>query len=158
MPNKSPCKNRLQDSPEESRTSGSPGFLPVWRWINMTPRQTNLLTGRLLLLALAFLPAGHFLASPTVRASERMKVEITSTIDGTKQPCYVILPDGYDPAGEPTPLLVSLHTFSGGVEQRQKAFEAEANKAGWIYLFPHFRGPQQNPTSLRVVACPARHP
>ena len=74
-----------------------------------------------------------------------MKVEIPSTADGTKQPCYVILPDGYDPAGDPVPLLVSLHTFSGGVEQRQKAFEAEANRAGWIYLFPHFRGPNKTP-------------
>ena len=74
-----------------------------------------------------------------------MKVEIPSTVDETKQPCYVILPDGYDPNGEPVPLLVSLHTFSGGVEQRQKAFETEANRAGWIYLFPHFRGPNKTP-------------
>lgn len=84
-------------------------------------------------------------ASGVGSAGERMKVQILSTADGTEQPCYVILPDGYDRDGEPVPLLVSLHTFSGNVEQRQKAFEAEASRAGWIYLFPHFRGPNKTP-------------
>ncbi|NLS97784.1 MAG: prolyl oligopeptidase family serine peptidase [Planctomycetaceae bacterium] len=79
------------------------------------------------------------------RAGERMKVQIPSTADGTDQPCYVILPDGCQPDGDPRPLVVSLHTFSGDGEQRQKEFEAEADKAGWIYLFPHFRGPNKTP-------------
>ncbi len=78
-------------------------------------------------------------------AAERTKVQIRSSADGTDQPCYVILPDGYEPGGEARPLLVSLHTFSGNVEQRQKSFEEEANRAGWIYLFPHFRGPNKTP-------------
>ena len=34
-----------------------------------------------------------------------MKVEILSSADGTRQPCYVILPDGYAPDGEPVPFL-----------------------------------------------------
>jgi pimeloyl-ACP methyl ester carboxylesterase len=97
------------------------------------------------MLALALLPVGLLSASPMVGAGERIKVEIPSSVDGTRQPCYVILPDGYDVDGKPVPLLVSLHTFSGGVEQRQKEFEAEANQAGWIYLFPHFRGPNKTP-------------
>ncbi len=84
-------------------------------------------------------------APTTGWTGERIKVQIRSSADGTDQPCYVILPDGSRPEGEPRPLLVSLHTFSGDVEQRQPDFEAEANAAGWIYLFPHFRGPNKTP-------------
>ena len=117
--------------------------------------------GRLILPQALLLLAGTFVLSmaPALgQAGERMKVQIQSTADGTDQPCYVILPDGYQPDGDPRPLLVSLHTFSGDVEQRQKEFEAEADKAGWIYLFPHFRGPQQDPGGLRFSAGPAGHP
>lgn len=102
-------------------------------------------TTRLRWLLVILLPWFVPNASAVGLAGERMKVEILSTADGTRQPCYVILPDGYKPDGEPTPLLVSLHTFSGDVEQRQKTFEEEANRAGWIYLFPHFRGPNKTP-------------
>jgi pimeloyl-ACP methyl ester carboxylesterase len=87
------------------------------------------------------------LPTSTTSTAERTRVEIRSTVDGTQQPCYVILPDGCEPDGAPSPLLVSLHTFSGGVEQRRGAFEAEANRAGWIYLFPHFRGPNKTPAA-----------
>ena len=85
-------------------------------------------------------------------AVERKKVFITSTTDGTKQPCYVILPDGFDLDGKPVPLLVSLHTWSNGVEQRHPVVEQEAARRGWIYLFPHFRGPNRNP---QACASPA---
>ncbi len=80
-----------------------------------------------------------------LRAGERTKVMVTSSADGSEQPCYVILPDGFDPAAGPVPLLVALHTWSGGGEQRHKAMEAEAEKRGWVYLFPHFRGRNDNP-------------
>ncbi|MBN2292473.1 MAG: prolyl oligopeptidase family serine peptidase [Pirellulales bacterium] len=80
-----------------------------------------------------------------LRAGERKKVHIKSTVDGTMQPAYVILPDGFEPGGKPRPLLVSLHTWSNGVEQRQPHLEKEAARLGWIYLFPHFRGPNRNP-------------
>jgi len=81
-------------------------------------------------------------------AGERTKVAIPSTSDGTAQPCYVILPQGFDPNGAPVPLLVSLHTWSGNVEQRsetQQQVEQLAERRGWIYLFPHFRGPNNGP-------------
>ncbi len=106
------------------------------------------LVGWALWLPAMLVAAGAFVvsfASATTWASERMDVQIRSTADGSQQPCYAILPDGYEPDGDPRPLLISLHTFSGGVEQRQKEFEAEANQAGWIYVFPHFRGPNKRP-------------
>jgi poly(3-hydroxybutyrate) depolymerase len=78
-------------------------------------------------------------------AGERIRVEITSSADNTQQPCYVITPTGYSADDSTRPLLVALHTWSGGVEQRNRPLEAEADRRGWIYLFPHFRGPNQHP-------------
>ena len=95
----------------------------------------------LLLLVAAFGLAGQSL----LRAGERMKIQVTSTVDGTEQPSYLILPEGFDSDGEPVPLLVSLHTWSGNVEQAQPDMEKEADQRGWIYLYPHFRGPNQRP-------------
>ena len=38
----------------------------------------------------------------------RQKISVPSTIDGTDQPCYLILPEEFDADGAPVPLLVSL--------------------------------------------------
>ena len=84
-------------------------------------------------------------AASLASASQRRKVSIRSTADGSDQPCYVILPAGFAPNGPPVPLVVSLHTWSGDVEQRNSALEKLADQKGWIYLFPHFRGPNQHP-------------
>ena len=78
-------------------------------------------------------------------AAERRKVTVTSSIDGSDQPCYLVLPSSYLEKPAPAPLLVSLHTWSGDVEQRNMALEAEAERLGWIYLFPHFRGANRHP-------------
>lgn len=78
-------------------------------------------------------------------AGDRQRVEILSSLDGTKQPCYVIPPNDFQLDGPPVPLLISLHTWSSSVEQRLKGMERAANQRGWIYLFPHFRGPNQSP-------------
>jgi hypothetical protein len=85
------------------------------------------------------------LVSANLAAAERSKVTVTSSIDGSRQPCYLVLPSSYLKQPAPVPLLVSLHTWSGGVEQRNAAMEAEAERLGWIYLFPHFRGANQHP-------------
>jgi hypothetical protein len=78
-------------------------------------------------------------------AGDRFKVTIEITADGSLQPCYVTLPEHYDDDGEPRPLLVSLHTWSGDVEQRSEVLEQLAMERGWIYLFPHFRGANKHP-------------
>ena len=78
--------------------------------------------------------------SIVVQASDREKVFVTSSLDGTNQPSYVIFPDEVPNQGK-VPLLVSLHSWSSDVEQRNLLLEDEANRLGWIYLFPHFRGP-----------------
>ena len=85
------------------------------------------------------------LATDSFAAGQREKVFIASSADGSEQPCYLILPEAFDANGPPLPLLVSLHTWSGDVEQRDLKMEEEANRRGWIYLWPHFRGPNQAP-------------
>ncbi len=85
------------------------------------------------------------LSSSTLAAGDRRLVRVTSSIDGTEQPCYVILPAGFDPEGAAVPLLVSLHTWSGDVKQRDPAMEAEADRRGWICLCPNFRGVNDSP-------------
>jgi len=85
------------------------------------------------------------LVSAGLPAAERKKISVTSSIDGSNQPCYLILPDRYLKQPALSPLLVSLHTWSGDVEQRNMPLEAEAERLGWIYLFPHFRGANRHP-------------
>ena len=87
------------------------------------------------------------LAQLTCWAGERTKVSVSSSVDGSKQPAYVLLPDGFDPAGEAVPLLVSLHTWSGNLEQRNEPLEKLADERGWVYLFPNFRGRNDNPAA-----------
>jgi pimeloyl-ACP methyl ester carboxylesterase len=84
-------------------------------------------------------------AATTATASERSKIWIKSSLDGTAQPSYLILPEGFDPHGKPVPLLVSLHSWSRDLEYRSWRMEQSADERGWIYLFPNFRGPNQHP-------------
>ena len=91
------------------------------------------------ILALALAPHS------VVGAGARQKISVPSTLDGTDQPCYLILPEEFDAEGAPVPLLVSLHSWSAGVEQRNTDVEEEAQRLGWVYLFPHFRGPNRSP-------------
>lgn len=68
-------------------------------------------------------------------------VQIPSTADGTLQPAY-FLPT---PQGSPKrPLVVSLHTWSGGYEQPDPLARL-VQKEGWAYIHPHFRGPNKKP-------------
>ena len=84
-------------------------------------------------------------AISSARAAERKKISVRSTFDKSLQPSYLILPTRYDAAGSPIPLLVSLHTWSGDLEQRNTALEKAADSKGWIYLFPNFRGVNRTP-------------
>jgi poly(3-hydroxybutyrate) depolymerase len=78
----------------------------------------------------------------------REKVWVTSSMDGTEQPSYLIQPPGFDPKGSPVPLVVVLHSWSADLEQRQQALEQEVADRGWLYVFPNFRGPNDHPEAL----------
>ena len=78
----------------------------------------------------------------------RQKIFVTSTMDETEQPSYLILPSAFDPDGPRIPLVVSLHTWSDGLEQRNEFLEQAVLSRGWLYLFPHFRGRNDHPEAL----------
>ncbi|MBA61671.1 MAG: prolyl oligopeptidase [Planctomycetaceae bacterium] len=104
----------------------------------MTFKHSILKTSFICLLLTIYLPISS--------AQTRQKVLIVSSIDKAKQPCYIILPKGYDESDlQRYPVLMALHTWSSSVEQNNANWEAEAYKQGWIYVFPHFRGPNSRP-------------
>jgi dipeptidyl aminopeptidase/acylaminoacyl peptidase len=99
--------------------------------------------GIIVLCLVNLTPGAMGLGAPV--AGDREKVYVPSSLDGARQPCYLTLPQNLGPNGPAAPLLVSLHTWSGDVEQRDSQMEKEAADRGWIYLWPHFRGPNSSP-------------
>ena len=92
---------------------------------------------RFAVLVLAFLAA---CAEPA--PEQRLEVRIPRA-DGSEQPAFVMLPAGFDDSKRP--LLVSLHSWSSDYKQRREDLEPLALAEGWIYLFPNFRGRNDNP-------------
>lgn len=107
------------------------------------PYVTYGLTRRSLAISLALAASSVLVAVvPQAKAEEGQRRQITfvSSSDATEQLAWMILPEKFDAAGPPVPLLVGLHSWSGGMEQRYRGLESAAQERGWIYLFPHFRG------------------
>lgn len=72
------------------------------------------------------------------------EVKITSSKDGTPQPSI------WRPATnavEKAPLLVVLHSWSYGYQMHDPAWwgMTEAERRGWAFLYPDFRGPNKTP-------------
>lgn len=86
-------------------------------------------------------------SSDSADEPNRFAIEVKSSLDDTTQPSYVILPGNYESDEDARPLLVSLHTWSGDLHQRNETLEAAANDEGWIYLFPNFRGVNDDPAA-----------
>jgi len=74
----------------------------------------------------------------------RSLIHVTSSIDGSSQPSYLLLPPTL-PSGTPVPLVVLLHSWSYGLEQRQLDLEEDAARRGWIVVVPDFRGRNDHP-------------
>lgn len=70
----------------------------------------------------------------------RHLIEVESSVDESAQPSYLILPESFETKGPARPIVVSLHSWSYGVEQRWPDLEELVGDRGWIYLFPDFRG------------------
>ncbi len=83
--------------------------------------------------------------SPLVAADPPPLAEtrILSTFDGEQQPVRYWTPKSAKQ--QPTPVLVSLHTWSGDYKQDRSAWYHEAFDRGWIYLQPNFRGRNDHP-------------
>jgi len=105
----------------------------------------------------AALVTGMMLMAGTVQAAELpqvpgasvTEVQVTSSLDGTEQPCVVVVPDDCDPA-QPTPLLIGMHTWSSHYLQMVEPYGRLAVQHGWLLILPNFRGPNKpnnpNPT------------
>ncbi len=100
---------------------------------------------RSLLIGLALVVTMAGAASAETGDAQRRRITFVSSADGTQQPAWLILPETFDRTGPPVPLLVALHSWSAGMEQRQRRLEEAARQRGWIYLFPHFRGVNNRP-------------
>ncbi|MGD9496888.1 MAG: alpha/beta hydrolase family protein [Armatimonadota bacterium] len=96
---------------------------------------------------------------PQVPGIVLTEVELPSSLDGVAQPVIVGVPESYD-GSRPTPLLVGLHTWSAGYQQRAEPYGAEAARRGWLLVLPHFRGPNTtaNPSPTQAGgSLPAQH-
>ncbi|MEW4526114.1 CocE/NonD family hydrolase [Maioricimonas sp. JC845] len=89
------------------------------------------------------LPAAAMADEPAVPELEVRTV--VSTKDGEKQPVRVWAPESA--TSQPTPLLISLHTWSADYRQDRSPWVREAVKRGWIYVQPNFRGRNDNPAA-----------
>jgi dipeptidyl aminopeptidase/acylaminoacyl peptidase len=76
---------------------------------------------------------------------KRELVEIKSTLDGTMQPSYVIVPETYTPEQGAKGILVNVHSWSGDLNQRAPILEEGANRLNLICIAPNFRGPNKTP-------------
>ncbi|MBI5818921.1 MAG: prolyl oligopeptidase family serine peptidase [Verrucomicrobia bacterium] len=76
----------------------------------------------------------------------RYTVTVASSKDGTPQKAIFYCPPeaAPDAKGERVPLLVALHTWSGGYEQGVEHM-GHAKKRGWVMIAPDFRGPNRRP-------------
>jgi len=74
----------------------------------------------------------------------RYLIEVESSVDGSAQSSYLILPPDFRAGGAARPIVVSLHSWSFGLEQRWPELEQMVAERGWIYLFPDFRGRNDN--------------
>ena len=80
-------------------------------------------------------------AAETRAAALKLAVDVQSTKDGSLQKVIYWAPE--NPA-RPVPLLVFLHSWSGGLEQGTSTIP-QAKKWGWALVGPDFRGPNNRP-------------
>lgn len=73
------------------------------------------------------------------------EVEIVSSLDGARQPAIADIPS----ATEAVPLLVHLHSWSSRYNNSNNFEEirAEAQKRGWAFVSPDFRGVNDQPAA-----------
>jgi pimeloyl-ACP methyl ester carboxylesterase len=85
-------------------------------------------------------------ASETRAAALKLTVDVTSSQDGSLQKVIYWRPESaaHDAKGPAVPLIVFLHSWSGGFEQGPPWID-QAKKMGWVLVAPDFRGPNSRP-------------
>lgn len=82
--------------------------------------------------------------SPNIAKSKSLtQIDVKSKLDGSLQPSMLWAPESAKT--KPTPLFVFLHSWSGNYKQNNSKWLTEAQKRGWIYLHPNFRGVNRQP-------------
>ena len=78
------------------------------------------------------------------------EVHIPSSADGQLQPAMFYAPRGALGAkARPAPLVVALHQWSHGydIPSVKDDYLPEVRKRGWVFIHPHFRGRNDNPSA-----------
>lgn len=70
-------------------------------------------------------------------------VAVPSSLDGAPQPVRYWSPDAA--SATPTPILVSLHSWSSDGSQDRSDWLRQAVERGWVYVQPNFRGVNDHP-------------
>jgi pimeloyl-ACP methyl ester carboxylesterase len=85
-------------------------------------------------------------AAETKAAALKLAIDVPSSKDGTLQKVIYWRPDSAARLvdGRAVPLLVFLHSWSGGFEQGPPWID-QAKKMGWVLVAPDFRGPNSRP-------------
>ena len=85
-------------------------------------------------------------AAETKAAALKLAIDVPSSKDGTLQKVIYWRPESaaHDVAGPAVPLIVFLHSWSGGFEQGPPWID-QAKKMGWVLVAPDFRGPNSRP-------------
>jgi acetyl esterase/lipase len=83
------------------------------------------------------------MSDPANQIPSRLKeIQVQSSVDGTDQPSLYHVPPGVK---GPAPLLVLLHYWSLDYRYDHADWVDEAERRGWCYLQPNFRGPNFQP-------------
>lgn len=85
-------------------------------------------------------------AADTKAAALKLAIDVRSSKDGSLQKVIYWRPESaaHDIKGAAVPLLVFLHSWSGGFEQGP-SWITQAKKMGWVFVAPDFRGPNSRP-------------
>ena len=103
---------------------------------------------RILGLAIFLMPAFSNGDEVCVKESQevmnRERIQLKSSMDASIQEAILIVPPSDKERLKPVPMVVSLHSWSADLSQRNE-LEKFVHRRGWIYLFPNFRGINHRP-------------
>ena len=85
-------------------------------------------------------------AAESKAAALKLAIDVRSSKDGSLQKVIYWRPESaaHDATGPAVPLIVFLHSWSGGFEQGPP-WITQAKKMGWVLVAPDFRGPNSRP-------------
>lgn len=104
---------------------------------------------RFVLICCLLTIAGDWLAAQETPPKKKVvvstlrEVQVPSSLDGELQSVRYFAPEVSGTAK--MPVLIFLHSWSGDFKQDNSAWQYEAERRGWLYLHPDFRGPNQTP-------------